>query len=93
MYKKSNIFFISLFILFFIVIGIFLIRSSNDTNTIQNRSSYKYKKFILKDFLKGELQSNIEDATSDQLPLYNYFQVLPGSRMRPPSRGCIPGRK
>lgn len=76
MYKKSNIFFICLFILFFIVIGIFLIRSSNDTNTIQNRSSYKYKKFTLKDFLKGELQSNIEDATSDQLPLYNYFQVL-----------------
>ena len=76
MYKKSNIFFISLFIIFFIVIGIFLIRSSNDTNTIQNRSAYKYNKFTIKDFLSGELQSNIEDATSDQLPLYNYYQLL-----------------
>ena len=76
MYKKSNIFFISLFIIFFIVIGIFLIRSSNDTNSIQNRSAYKYNKFTIKDFLSGELQSNIEDATSDQLPLYNYYQLL-----------------
>ena len=76
MYKKSNIFFISLFIIFFIIIGIFLIRSSNDTNSIQNRSAYKYNKFTIKDFLSGELQSNIEDATSDQLPLYNYYQLL-----------------
>ena len=76
MYKKSNIFYISLFIIFFIVIGIFLIRSSNDTNTIQNRGSYKYNKFTVKDFMSGDLQSNMEEATSDQLPLYNYFQLL-----------------
>lgn len=76
MYKKSNIFYISLFIVFFIVIGIFLIRSSNDTNTIQNRGSYKYNKFTVKDFISGDMQSNMEDATSDQLPLYNYFQLL-----------------
>ena len=76
MYKKSNIFYISLFIVFFIVIGLFLIISPNDTNTIQNRGSYKYNKFTIKDFLNGYMQSNMEDATSDQLPLYNYSQLL-----------------
>ena len=76
MYKKSNIFYISLFIIFFIVIGIFLIKNSNTQNDILNRSSYRYEKFTINKFLKGDFQTNIEDSTSDQLPLYNYFQLL-----------------
>lgn len=64
--KKVNILLIFFFFLIVLFGNLAVIRPAKETSTIENRTLNKFEKFNIKEFLKGEYQSNLENAYSDQ---------------------------
>ncbi len=74
--KINNLFFILLLILFWSVCISSILKNQQTFNQINNRASYQIKKPSLQQILNGTYQDNLEQAISDQMPKYNYFQLF-----------------
>lgn len=74
--KISNIIFLSSLILLWIICIIPILKNSNNYNQVNNRTSYKITKPTSKEFLNNNYQQQLENAISDQMPKYNYLQLL-----------------
>lgn len=74
--NKSSKLFITILLLFSLVILFKLCLNSNEFNFVDNRMSYKFEKPTIKTILSGEYQESVANAIADQLPKYNYFKLI-----------------
>ena len=73
---KENIIFLSLFVAFWLLSGFFFLKNANADNLVANRKSYTFTSFTTKSFVKKDYQDHLEVAIGDQMPKYQYFQLL-----------------
>ena len=65
--RKNNILFIIMFLIIILFLQISLFRKPKEFSILENRELNQFKHFTMRDFVKGEYQSNIEASLSDQL--------------------------
>ena len=65
--KTADIIFLFFVFSFFLAIPITVIRPAKVYSVLENRNLNNFQPFNIKDFIKGEYQTKMEDAISDQL--------------------------
>ena len=76
--KKNleNLLFTILLVIFYLIIFFSLLQNKNIYNQVNNRTSLNIQFPTVSKFLKGDYQEQFEQAISDQMPKYNYFQLF-----------------
>lgn len=72
----EDLFFLVLFIFFWLISGFFFIRNRTVDNLVANRKSYRFEPFQINDFIEKTYQDHMEEAIRDQMPKYQYFQLI-----------------
>lgn len=72
---NNKIFIIILVVMSFIFL-LCIFRNKQTINTVDNRSSYKFKLPTIKTLLNSEYQNSMDDTIADQMPKYEYFKLL-----------------
>ena len=76
--KKNleNLLFTIILVIFYLIIFFSLLQNKNIYNQVNNRTSLNIQFPTVSKFLKGDYQEQFEQAISDQMPKYNYFQLF-----------------